>query len=719
MMTDSIQKLLCWGMILLSGCVSAHKGTNPEITQLESSFLSDPSFDPNKKFEYDETLLQKEAHYRFQKPNLNVMQKLIDRGADVNAQDEFGFTPLHACRDLNAAKLLVKNGARLDIVTKKGLTPLDLVCSEADRLSYWDGDDIDWVVDVAEFLAEKGAKFSENFKLHNFKCKRLVLLVLKHGGASAIEYTCEPGDYPTSIAAQQGDLPYLKKLVALGALFKVSHHDGEKGIRGIDGHPLIYARSIPMLKFLLHKGAHIDDPAFMACTTLLREATYEGNYKIAKFCLDHGANINAVGGTCGARQTPLMIACTHAKDAKPELLKKYFRIVKLLIARGADVNAVDVWGETALFDAVLFGDVRCVEYLLKHGAEIGNTEINNQTKEQTAHHQRVIARISDYIYIEPEHFFAISNNNGSTNAPNLAYKQICEHTFSPARQREMSSIIDKNKRYKIPSKYVSWLKVLAGAMTVKQYWESCNAMEHANDAIDGPLYQWDDESLERCHCFVQLVFPTFDPSQFVGGAPYIDPTFLELLASIKDSCLREEYDALTHQIQNVLIINFERVARFWGIRWRNGAFAVVDQDQFTKATKVNPHNKQRMTRVLIALCALGMKKTAEQFYRCLSEVDQASGGRAGPAQRQSLRWILESWRPSAQRLRPMGLRSRADFSPSPMRFRTRRLGETRRLKAASTEWRARGLTTSWKFPEVTVTVSGGARSMRSPVTLTS
>jgi hypothetical protein len=227
-------------------------------------------------------------------------------------------------------------------------------------------------------------------------------------------------------------------------------------------------------------------------------------------------------------------------------------------------------------------------------------------------------------YIAPEHFLAISHNNGSTNAQKFAHKQICEYIFSHARQREMSSIIEKNKRSKIPSKYVSWLKVLAGVMTVKQYWESCNAMEHANGAIDGPLYQWDDDSLEKCHCFVQLVFPTFDSSQFVGEAPYIDPTFLKLLASVKDSCSREEYDALIHQIQNVLIINFERIARFWGIGWRNGAFAVVNHAKFTNATKVNTHNKQRMTRVLIAICALGMKKTAKQFYRCLSEVDNAS-----------------------------------------------------------------------------------------------
>jgi transposase len=197
------ERALSLGLLFfLFGCSSLHKETDPELVRLETSFLVDSKFDPNKKFFFSETLLHREANRKFQKPNLKVMQKLIDRGANVNAKDDYGQTPLHVCRDLKAAKLLIKNGAKLDAVNNGGFTPLEAICQEAERLSVFEGDDIDWIVDVVEFLIQQGAKFSEKFKLSNFKCKRLAVLVLKHGGAKALEYTREVGDYPTSLAAQ-------------------------------------------------------------------------------------------------------------------------------------------------------------------------------------------------------------------------------------------------------------------------------------------------------------------------------------------------------------------------------------------------------------------------------------------------------------------------------------------------------------------------------------
>jgi ankyrin repeat protein len=174
-----IQILLFCSTIFLSSCSSVRKF---ELSKLATS-INNSDFEQNKKFEYGETLLHKEAHAKFQKPNLRAMQQLIQRGADVNAVDDFGNTPLHVCRDLNAAKLLVKKGANLDARNKQGLNPLDTICNEAAKLSVFEFDDIDWLIDIVEFLLLQGAMFSEKFKLEVFECKRLLLLVLKNGGA--------------------------------------------------------------------------------------------------------------------------------------------------------------------------------------------------------------------------------------------------------------------------------------------------------------------------------------------------------------------------------------------------------------------------------------------------------------------------------------------------------------------------------------------------------
>jgi len=65
--------------------------------------------------------------YEWKKDNLKVAELLIARGADINAQNCLGRTPLHRTTPLNnlpVAKLLVDHGARLDLKNNEGQTPL-------------------------------------------------------------------------------------------------------------------------------------------------------------------------------------------------------------------------------------------------------------------------------------------------------------------------------------------------------------------------------------------------------------------------------------------------------------------------------------------------------------------------------------------------------------------------------------------------------------------
>jgi ankyrin repeat protein len=168
--------------VFLSSCsVNQSDEGDPELMKLESQ-VGSQNFNPNQKYLYGDTLLHKEAHRKFKKPNFRIMQNLVKLGANVNGKNDNDDTPLHVCRDLAAAKLLVKNGADLNAVNKQGYTPLDSICDEAARLAYFEHDSIDWIVDVVEYLLNLGANFSKKFKLANLECKRLVLLVLEHGG---------------------------------------------------------------------------------------------------------------------------------------------------------------------------------------------------------------------------------------------------------------------------------------------------------------------------------------------------------------------------------------------------------------------------------------------------------------------------------------------------------------------------------------------------------
>ncbi len=51
-------------------------------------------------------------------------------------------------------------------------------------------------------------------------------------------------------------------------------------------------------------------------------------------------------------------------------------IVKYLIEKGADVNAKDYYGVTALMYAALYGHLDIVKYLVEHGADVNAKNVN-------------------------------------------------------------------------------------------------------------------------------------------------------------------------------------------------------------------------------------------------------------------------------------------------------------------------------------------------------
>ena len=100
-----------------------------------------------------------------------------------------------------------------------------------------------------------------------------------------------------------------------------------------------------------------------AYTAALGTLAYLGNVNLVRVALDHGADVNAVDGR---GRTPLMYAAIS--DFLP------LDVVKLLIERGADVNAKSQHkdsgdsGRTALDLAKLHGNTPMVELLIKAGA---------------------------------------------------------------------------------------------------------------------------------------------------------------------------------------------------------------------------------------------------------------------------------------------------------------------------------------------------------------
>lgn len=147
-------------------------------------------------------------------------------------------------------------------------------------------------------------------------------------------------------AARKGDLAAVQRYVAEGANVNVTAYDNGNG------------------------------------NTALTEAAFGGHLDVAKYLVEHGANILDMvkylvehGVDVNAKNTLLM---DFAEDG-------HLDAVKYLVEHGADVNAKDD-GETALMKAAKAGHWDVVEWLVEHGANInekdksGNTALMYATK---------------------------------------------------------------------------------------------------------------------------------------------------------------------------------------------------------------------------------------------------------------------------------------------------------------------------------------------------
>jgi ankyrin repeat protein len=105
----------------------------------------------------------------------------------------------------------------------------------------------------------------------------------------------------------------------------------------------------------------------------LLEASKKGDIPAAEEALEKGADLEAREQTDKMRKgfTPLMLA---VKNGQMEM-------VKFLLGKGADVNAVNKSGRTVLMEAVLAGSPDMVKAIAEAGAELNR---KNKSGEKTA-----------------------------------------------------------------------------------------------------------------------------------------------------------------------------------------------------------------------------------------------------------------------------------------------------------------------------------------------
>lgn len=334
--------------------------------------------------------------------NIGIIREYLDADPSlVNATDDDSEPALYtalSCECFDAARILIERGANVNAPDPGGNTPLHEAAADEDALS------------IFELLLEKGAEIDRKA---NF------------------------GDTPLYAASLNGNLPAVKKLVALGADVNTR--------TGIGSTPLYVAlkrNNYEVADILVNNGAKPPDSkpskisdytrlAFASfrndlpeakrifksdtmiaykekdCLSPLHVAIECGHVNLARYLIRIGFYVNA---KTEASNTPLHFAAKNVtnglwvakllieKEAIIDTWNKDYEtplhiaagfgnkaVVKLLIKSGATINIGDDCGRTPLFEAIDNGYTDVALLLIKAGAAV-NIRASDVVRGPLLHH---------------------------------------------------------------------------------------------------------------------------------------------------------------------------------------------------------------------------------------------------------------------------------------------------------------------------------------------
>jgi len=289
-----------------------------------------------------------------------IVELLIEAGADVNASTKGGTTALMFAAqqgDIESARLLLAAGAEINVATNSqatwvGDTPLLLAAASGHEA-------------MAIFLLEEGADpdAADEFGFTALHFSMIESLQKVTGVRSGVNHA----DLWDSYLFRDNMVNLVEALLAHGANpnARISKYGG--------GNKLLSTRLNDPAKYSVHEvGA---TPFFLAAQS--------HDTKIMRMLVKAGADprLATVGET-----TPLIVATGLIRQrdlgAMPytaEQADQALEAVKLCVELGADVNAANDVGLTALHGAAYSGLDEVIRFLVEHGANVNAKDATGQT----------------------------------------------------------------------------------------------------------------------------------------------------------------------------------------------------------------------------------------------------------------------------------------------------------------------------------------------------
>jgi ankyrin repeat protein len=317
--------------------------------------------------------VKRQLYESFNKSDMQRFASLVD-SADQKQRDEFLLYVLSQAKQspIEFVRVLLDKGAAVNQPTRYK-TPLMHAASEG-------------YADVVTLLLARGAEANVSTDEGNAlmeavkggHVETLKLLLEAKADVKAIHRT---GEQALMMAARQRKLstPSTEPNPEIVRLLLAHGADPNAKSRW-DETALMFANTEAKVKLLAAKGADLEAKDQEGRTALMKAAS-RGDVGVAGALVESGANVNAVDSKgSNALFYALDRENTAYGDERATLPARRLEIARrLLLTKSLDVNAQNSDGETALIRAVRLQNIEMIESLLARGADANRSDVFGDT----------------------------------------------------------------------------------------------------------------------------------------------------------------------------------------------------------------------------------------------------------------------------------------------------------------------------------------------------